>query len=459
MKLLFLPLLSTCLILSSQASAQVTSTNKETTEQRDARIAWWRDARFGMFVHWDMSSVAGTEISWSRKGSKPLDIRGDGPGYVEDPAYDNLYKRFNPVKYDAKEWVKIAREAGMKYLVFTAKHHGGFCMWDTKQTDYSIMNTPYGKDLLRPLAEACREGGIRFCVYYSQRDWHQPDYGIGDNRKYVDFMNAQLKELLTGYGKVDLLWFDSYGKGDLVNFWRVGETWDLIKSLAPGIMINNRLCILGGYDRQPVPFRGDFATPEQRLGSYNSNRPWESCMTMSSVGAWSYHTGGGVKPFSEILKMLVFCAGGDGNLLLDVGPDAEGVIPADQVSVLRKVGDWLKVNGESIYGTRGGPYLPTARYAATRKGKAVYLHILKWEGDSCKLPALGAEIASSTLLSGGKVDVVNNAEGLTVSVPLSDQKDTDTVVKLELKVDAMAIQPIKPFPEDEPAKKKQEKKP
>lgn len=464
MKLLFLPLLSTCLILSSQASAQVTSTNKETTEQRDARIAWWRDARFGMFIHWDMSSVAGTEISWSRKGSKPLDIKGkaakgDDAGYVEDPVYDNLYKKFNPVKYDAKEWVKIAREAGMKYLVFTAKHHGGFCMWDTKQTGYNIMNTPYGKDVLRPLAEACHDGDIRFCIYYSPRDWHHPDYGVGDNRKYVDYMNAQLKELLTGYGKVDLLWFDSYGNGDLVNFWHVGETWNLIKSLAPDIMINNRLCVLGGYDRQPAAFLGDFSTPEQHLGSYNDKRPWESCMTVSKADAWSYCKDGGVKPFSEILKMLVFCAGGDGNLLLDVGPDAEGVIPADQVSVLRKVGAWLKVNGESIYGTRGGPYLPTARYAATRKGKAVYLHILKWEGDYCKLPPLGAMIQGSVLLAGGKAEVVSDPTGLTVTVPSSDQKDTDTVVKLELKEDAMTIQPIKPFPEDEPAKKKQEKKP
>lgn len=423
---------------------------EEAPGERDARIAWWRDARFGMFIHWDMSSVAGTEISWSRKGSKPLDITGNGAGYVADPAYDTLFKSFNPVKYDAREWVKLAREAGMKYLVFTAKHHGGFCMWDTKQTDYNIMNAPYGKDVLRPLADACHAEGIRFCIYYSPRDWHHPDYGIGDNGKYVDYMNAQLKELLTGYGKVDLLWFDSYGKGDLIKFWREGETWDLIQSLAPGILINNRLCVLGSYDRQPAPYRGDFSTPEQKLGSYNDQRPWESCMTVSSVGAWSYRKGGGVKPFDQVLKMLVYCAGGDGNLLLDVGPDAEGVIPPDQAAVLRKIGDWLKVNGESIYGTRGGPYKPTPRYAATRKGKVVYLHILKWEGDSCKLPPLGAEIADASLLGGGKVDVSDHPDGLTVTVAVTDRKDPDTVVKLELKGDAMAIKPIDPSFSDHP---------
>ena len=463
MRILLTLLIVSGALFNSCASAENAPANPEKPQQQDDRISWWREARFGMFIHWDMSSVAGTEISWSRKGSKPLDIKGkaakgDDAGYVEDPVYDNLYKKFNPVKYDASEWVKIAREAGMKYLVFTAKHHDGFCMWDTKQTDYNIMHTPYGKDLLRPLAKACQEGGIRFCIYYSPRDWHQPDYGIGDNRKYVDYMNAQLRELLTGYGKVDLLWFDSYGNGDLVNFWHVGETWNLIKSLAPEILINNRLCVLGGYDQQPEQYRGDFSTPEQKLGSYNDQRPWESCMTVSKVNAWSYSKNGGVKPYDEILKMLVYCAGGDGNLLLDVGPDSKGVIPPDQVTVLRQVGDWLKINGESIYGTRGGPYLPTARYAATRKGKSIFLHILKWEGNSCQLPPLGAKIIAASLMDGGHVDVSPRSDALTVTVPPASRKHPDTVVKIELKQDAMALKPIKPFPQDEPVKKLKEKK-
>src|SRR5208282_5583456 len=324
------PLMTTLLVLPGSRpcadAAENTKTNSsagETPAQRDARMEWWREARFGMFIHWDMSSIAGTEISWSRKGSKPLDITGDPAGYVEDPAYDHLYEKFNPTNFNAKQWVKLAQEAGMKYIIFTAKHHGGFCMWDTKLTDYSIMHTPFHRDVVKELADACHAAGMRFGIYYSPRDWHQPDYGIGDNRKYVDYLNGQLRELLTNYGKIDVIWFDSYGEGDLVNFWRIGETFDLVKSLQPDIIINNRLAVLGNYNQQPSPYRGDFDTPEQRVGAFQNDRPWESCMSIVTAldgGGWSYRPDGVVKPFDECVRMLASCATGDGNLLLDVGP-------------------------------------------------------------------------------------------------------------------------------------------
>jgi len=409
----------------------------ETVKPPEGRMKWWMDARYGMFIHWDMSSIAGTEISWSRKGTKPLDIRKDPAGYVEDPVYDNLYKKFNPQKFNADEWVKLAKDAGMKYLVFTAKHHGGFCMWDTKLTDYSIMNTPFKRDVVKELADACRKEGLRFGLYYSQRDWHHPDYGIGDNRKYIDYMNGQVRELLTKYGKIDVIWWDSYGTGDLKKFWRIGETFDLVKKLQPDIVMNNRLAILAHYNGQPKPYLGDHDTPEQRLGSFQNRRPWESCMSIVEArgGGWSYRPDGKVKSHEACMKTLLGCATGDGNLLLDVGPDSHGVIPEDQANALRKVGDWLKVNGHTIYGTRGGPFMNGSWGGSTYKEDKIFLHVAKWNGDKLSLPPLKAKIVSCSAAYEQKND------GLTITVPIDKQDKIDTIVTIEL--DAPAIQEFK----------------
>ena len=411
----------------------------ETSAQRAARMAWWRDARFGMFIHWDMSSIAGTEISWSRQGSRPLDNGSDPAGYVADPAYDNLYKTFNPTNLDAKAWVRLAKSAGMKYIVFTAKHHGGFCMWDTKLTEYSIMNTPFHRDVVKELVDACHAAGLKFGIYYSQRDWHHPDYGIGDNQKYSDYMNGQLRELLTNYGQVDILWFDSYGRGDPLTFWRIPQTWSLIKTLQPQVLINNRLAALRATNNPPE-FRGDFDTPEKKLGSYNDTRLWESCMTVINVkhGGWSYRPDGKVKSAEETLHMLVSCATGDGNLLLDVGPDATGLIPADQSACLVQVGEWLKQNGESIYGTRGGPFKPGKYGGTTRKGKTIYVHVVKWpESGALKLPNVSAKLMSARLLTEGKVDAKQTQSGLEITVPESSRQKAVTVTALEFDSDVM----------------------
>jgi alpha-L-fucosidase len=425
---------------SSHAAANDFS---ETLAERDARTAWWREARFGMFIHWDMSSIAGTEISWSRQGSRPLDNGSDPAGYVADPVYDNLYKHFNPTNFDATAWVRLAKAAGMKYLVFTAKHHGGFCMWDTKFTDYSIMNTPFRRDVVKELADACHAAGLKFGIYYSPRDWHQPDYGIGDNEKYVAYLNGQLRELLTNYGQVDVLWFDSYGRGDPQTFWRVLETWSLIKTLQPQVIINNRLAALRATNNLPQ-YRGDFDTPEQKLGSYKDGRLWESCITVITAkhGGWSYRPDGKVKSVEETLRMLVNCATGDGNLLLDVGPDASGVIPDDQAAPLLAMGKWLETNGESIYGTRGGPFKPGEYGGTTRRGKTIYLHVLKWPDGALKLPALAAKVLSGRILGGGEVSVKQSETSLEISVPAAARQSVDTIVKLELDRDVTSIPAI-----------------
>jgi alpha-L-fucosidase len=385
-----------------------------------------------------MSSIPGTEISWSRKGSKPLDVTGDPAGYVEDPAYDHLYEKFNPTNFNAKQWVNLAQEAGMKYIIFTAKHHGGFCLWDTKLTDYSIRHTPFHRDVVEELAAACHAAGMRFGLYYSPRDWHQPDYGIGDNRKYVAYMNGQLRELLTRYGKIDVIWFDSYGKGDLANFWRIGETFALVKSLQPDIIINNRLAVLGDYNQQPPPYRGDFDTPEQRVGAFQNDRLWESCMSMVTTrdgGGWSYRPDGKVKSFDQCIQTLVHCATGDGNLLLDVGPDSLGDIPADQTGRLLEIGKWLRKNGDGIYGTRGGPYRNGEWGGSTYRGDAIYLHVFQWNGGQLRLPALKSRILQCKLMGksfDGGVKFSQTGEGITFTVPAGQQDQTDTILQLQL---------------------------
>ena len=442
-KLLFTALLATNLTqLHAAASTGDAAANAftETPEQRDARTAWWREARFGMFIHWDMSSVAGTEISWSRKGSKPLDITGDPAGYVEDPAYDNLYKEFNPEKFDAKAWVQLAKAAGMKYIVFTTKHHGGFCMWDTKLTDYSITHTPFKRDVVKELADACHEAGLRFGLYYSPRDWHQPDYGTVNNAKYVSYLDGELRELLTHYGQVDVLWFDSYGKGDPLTFWHIPETWSLIKSLQPRVVINNRLAALWATNNPPQS-DGDFDTPEQTLGAYQDNRLWESCMTVVTApnGGWSYRTDGVAKSADECVRMLVSCATGDGNLLLDVGPAPSGLIPDDQSARLAEIGKWLEQNGESIYGTRGGPFKPGAYGGTTRKDKTIYVHVFNWPQGALKLPPVAAKLVQARLLSGGKVEVKQSDAGLDISVSETDRQPVDTVVAVEFDSGVMKL--------------------
>ena len=422
----------------------------ETMEQSAARTAWWQDARYGMFIHWDMSSVAGTEISWSRQAPQPLDIHGAPAGAVEDPVYDHLYEKFNPTNFDAKAWVRLAKDAGMKYLVFTAKHHGGFCMWDTRLTDYSIMHTPFKRDVLKELADACHAEGLRFGIYYSPRDWHHPDYGMGDGQKYLAYMNGQLRELLTHYGQVDVLWFDSYGRADPIKMWHIPETWSLIQSLQPKVLVNNRLRAFRDPNRtesEPTRersfSRGDFDTPEQRLGKYQDTRLWESCMTTVKAGrkgAWSYRTDGTVRPFEECLAMLVGSAIGDGNLLLDVGPDGTGLIPADQAACLLKIGEWLKMNGESIYGTRGGPFKPGEYGGTTRKGKTIYVHVTQWPSDGAlKLPNLAAKLTGARLPGGGKVDAKQTDAVLEIVVAAADRAKMDTVVALEFDADVMKI--------------------
>jgi alpha-L-fucosidase len=394
--------------------------------QKEDRLAWWRESRFGMFIHWGPVSLKGTEISWSRGGER-RGIKGRGDIPVE--VYDSLYARFNPVQFKADEWVSIARSAGMKYMVLTAKHCDGFCLWHSSVDGYSIANTPFKRDVCGELADAAHNVGMRIGWYYSPMDWRDPDCRTERNSVYVNRMQGHLRELLSNYGRIDLLWFDTDG-GPAP--WDQSVTYNLVRSLQPGLIINNRLDMgsLDDYKAQNIGSNADYQTPEQRIGAFDTLRPWETCMTLGTQ--WSWKPQDTIKPFEECLRILVQCVAGDGNLLLNVGPMPSGEIELRQVAVLRQMGGWLAKYGESVYGTRGGPFRNGAWGGSTRKGNSVYLHILKWDRNQLKLPPLKAKITRGKALTGGNVRIEQTDEGTIIRMPVREQSKVNTVVRLEL---------------------------
>jgi len=401
-------------------------------------IQHWRSLRFGMFIHWGPVSLTGHEIGWSRGRETPIE------------EYDQLYKRFNPTKFDADEWAAAAKAAGMKYMVITTKHHDGFCLWPSDQTDYDIGETPFGRDVLKELSTACRKAGIEFGTYYSVCDWHHPAFPRGspggrtakptaDLDAYDAYLRAQVKELVTRYGPLLVLWFDvpqvytaDYGVPMVKR----------LRELQPNIVINNRAYAARGrkkgFSHQTTV--GDFTTPEKRVGAFNRDRPWETCMTICRQWAWKPNDK--LKSLQECVQILVQTAGGDGNLLLNVGPMPDGRIEPRQVQRLKEIGDWLKTCGESIYGTRGGPFKPGPYGCSTCKGNRVYLHVLKWPDGDLRLPPLPRKVTAAGVLGGGKADVEQTETGLVVRVPQADRKEIDTVVTLDLDGPAFDIQPV-----------------
>ncbi|MHC4765370.1 MAG: alpha-L-fucosidase [Planctomycetota bacterium] len=408
----------------------------------DHRLDWWRQARFGMFIHWGPVSLRGTEIGWSRGAGVPAD------------EYDKLYHAFNPTLFDAEQWVATAKAAGMKYLVITAKHHDGFCLWDSKLTEYDIMATPFGRDVLAELSQECAGQGIRFCVYYSICDWHHPDYptdspgGRGtkqspDMDRYACFMKGQLKELVEEYGPLGLVWFD----GEWEKPWTVDRGDDLyrfVKSLQPDIIVNNRVNKarhgMAGTTRQDIANPGDYDTPEQQVGSFNRDRPWETCMTICRQWAWKPNDT--MKSLKECIHALVRTVGGDGNFLFNVGPMPEGRIEPRQVERLREMGAWLDKYGESIYGTRGGPLTPGPFGVSTCRGSRVYLHILNWPEDDVLLPPLSRELKRVSVLTGGRATITEGPDGAVLSLPAEQRDDIDTIIALDLDQPAETIPPI-----------------
>jgi len=391
-------------------------------------LQWFRDARFGMFVHWGPVSLKGTEISWSRAGPRP-GMKSEPSGTIPVDVYDNLYKQFNPTSFDARQWVAIARSAGMKYLVFTTKHHDGFCMFDSRLTDYKITHTPFKRDVTAELAAACHEAGLKLGFYYSPPDWHHPDYRTKDHARYVKYMHGQLRELCTGYGRVDIIWFD--GLYCTAADWDSENLFAMIRRLQPGVLIN---------DRAGLP--GDYNTPEQEIGKFQTARPWESCITIGKQ--WSYDPHDKIKSRAEILQTLAQCAGRDGNLLFNVGPTPTGEIEPTQAERLRQVGEWLTRYGQTIYGTRGGPFVGWPWGVSTYQGNTVYLHVFNWPGEIIELPASGSSVVSCSALTGGTATMRQTTTGVEIRLPVDRKDEPETIISLVLDRPAAEIQPIKP---------------
>jgi len=406
----------------------------ESREQYNARLAWWRDARFGMFIHWGPVSLTGQEISWSRANSN-TNCPNNGPTPVE--VYDNLYKRFNPTNFNASEWVDIAKSAGMKYMVLTAKHGDGFLLWHSQVDPYNIGATPFQRDVCAELATAAHEKSVKIGWYFSEMDWRDPDCRSAENDRFVKKFQAELRELLTNYGKISVLWFDTDG---MIDMWDPTNTHALVQQLQPQILVNNRLemssFVQWSHQGKLKP-NEDYYTPEQRIGAYDDQTPWETCMTMGAQWAWKPDDQ--IKSPAEVINILAQCAGGDGNLLLDVGPMPDGRIEPRQVDVLKQVGEWMDQNGESIYGTRGGPWKPTKAVSSTRKGNLIYIHVLRSTDETIELPDIPAKIKSARILGGATVKFLRDDGKLFLSVPASEHNQLDTVVILKLVGSAMDI--------------------
>ena len=454
----------------------------ESTSDHDARMAWFRDARFGLFIHWGVYAVPAGE--WGGKTNY-------GEWFLEETKmpvsqYEKFASQFNPVKFDAKEWVRLAKEAGMKYIVITSKHHDGFGIYPSGQTDWCIKSTPFKRDPLQELADACRAAGIRLCFYHSIMDWHHADWetrrawndkvtGTPDMDRYTAYMKAQIKELITRYGPIGILWFD----GEWEKPWTHERGMDLykyVRSLQPDIIINNRVgkgrAGMSGMDKG-AERAGDYGTPEQEIPptGFGPGVDWESCMTMNNH--WGYNKNDqNWKSSTTLIRNLVDCASKGGNYLLNIGPTSEGVFPDASIERLHDIGRWMKVNHEAIYGTQASPFEKLAWGRCTQKKIAgpaaaegfqqhaawpfqdphkksgasqtrLYLFVYDWPANGrLVVPGLANKPVRAFLLDGRQAlpfTAANNS--VTISIPAAAPDKNASVIALDIQGSPEIVKP------------------
>jgi alpha-L-fucosidase len=424
------------LLAGDPGSSNAQSQYQPTPGNLEAR-RWFQDAKFGLFVHWGVYSVLG-DGEWVMNNRK-----------MPISEYEKLPAQFNPTEFDPAEWVALVKAAGMKYITITSKHHDGFAMFDSKISDWDIVDrTPYKKDVLKMLADECQKQGIKLFFYYSQLDWRHPDYfprgrtGLTAGReengewfKYIDYMDGQLKELLTNYGPIGGVWFDGMWDKPKAE-WRFEQTYKLIHSLQPAALVgsNHHLKPFPGEDFQM--FEKDL--PGQKTSSFNAESevgdlPLETCETIN--GAWGYNANDKrFKSTKDLIHYLVKAAGYNANFLLNVGPMPNGKIQPEFADKLKQVGAWLEKNGDTIYGTRGGPLTPRPWGVTTRKGNKVYLHILNWQDPVLAMPRMPKKVKSATFFKdGSKVEFLEHDKyGLFIRNPQGFADEYDTIVVLEL---------------------------
>jgi alpha-L-fucosidase len=435
-----------CLSFSGNGWSQT-----ESNADHDLRMQWWRDARFGLFIHWGLYAVPAGE--WKGETDHGEWIRTSAQIPIEE--YNQFVTKFNPVKFDANAWVKMAKDAGMKYIVITSKHHDGFCMFNSQYTDFDIMSTPFQRDVLKELSAACKKEGIKMCWYHSIMDWHHPDYlprrdwekdratTGADFDRYVAYMKNELKELLTNYGDIGVLWFD----GEWEETWneKYGkDLYDYVRSLQPSIIINNRV----GAAREGMEgstkeggFGGDFGTPEQQIPATGlPGVDWETCMTMNDH--WGFNKNDHHwKSTEEIIQMLADIASKGGNYLLNIGPTAEGLFPQESIDRLREIGQWMKINGESIYGTQASPFSHLEWGRCTQKktvsGTRLYLHIFDIPVNGLLvIPGLFNNPEKVFLLTDADqkpLEAIRKEDAIVVTLPVEAKDPYDLVVVMDVK--------------------------
>ena len=442
------------LVVALNANVGFAQSSSKKKLSDDERMEWWRDAKFGMFIHWGAYSIIGGE-----RGTK---IAGGGAEWAMDKLdytiedYEKFPEMFNPVLFDADAWVKMAKDAGMKYIVITSKHHEGFGLWDSKVSDYDVMDTsPFKRDIIKELSDACKKQGIVFCFYYSIVDWHHPqaqgnlypNYNISQHddpsvvnpefpEYYKNYMKPQVGELLKNYGDIGVVWFD----GDWISDYTTEMGKDLykfIRDIQPNTIVNNRVdkgrTGMDGMNNHPGEFAGDFGTPEQEIPDTGIDSDWEACMTMN--GTWGYKPADNKwKSSEDLIQKLVDIVSKGGNFLLNIGPDGYGRFPAESIRRLDAMGQWTKKNGESIYGASASPYEKPKWGRYTEKDGVLYAHVFEWPEDG--LLKLNKDIKFKKVTMLTKPDTELKALGTSreviVEVPIMAPDYPVSVVKIEL---------------------------